>query len=146
MYISPGVDVLIRTVMVKIFCFENNNEWRKSPLQWHHNECDGVSNRKRLDCLLNRSFRRRSKETSKHRVAGLCEEKYFVSKYFVSKITTGEFVSQRVSNAENVSIWWRHHARGNDVLMRVIVKNTIQPKHGCYVFFVIFCQTSSIVR
>ena len=25
---------------------------------------------------------------------------------------TGEFSTQRDSNAENVSIWWRHHARG----------------------------------
>ena len=24
---------------------------------------------------------------------------------------TGEFPAQRASNAENVSIWWRHHAK-----------------------------------
>ena len=34
------------------------------------------------------------------RVTGLCEEDLPV---------TGEFPSQRASNAENVSIWWRHH-------------------------------------
>ena len=28
--------------------------------QWRHNERDGVSNQRRLDCLLNRLFRRRS--------------------------------------------------------------------------------------
>ena len=43
------------------------------PLQWHHNERDVVSNHRRLDCLLNRLVRRRSKKTSKFRVAGLCE-------------------------------------------------------------------------
>ena len=42
-------------------------------LQWRHNRRDSVSNRQRLDCLLNRLFRRRSKKTSKLRVTGLCE-------------------------------------------------------------------------
>ena len=36
----------------------------------------------------------------KLRITGLCEGKSPV---------TGEFPTQRVSNAENVSIWWRHH-------------------------------------
>ena len=31
-------------------------------LQWRHHERDGVSNRRRLDCLLNRLFRRWSKK------------------------------------------------------------------------------------
>ena len=35
-----------------------------SPLQWRHNEGDGVSNHQPLYCLLNRLFRRRSKKTS----------------------------------------------------------------------------------
>ena len=34
-------------------------------LQWRHNERDGVSNHRCLDCILNRLFRRRSKKTSK---------------------------------------------------------------------------------
>ena len=42
-------------------------------LQWHHNECDDVSNHQRLDCSVNRLFRRRSKKISKLRVTGLCE-------------------------------------------------------------------------
>ena len=42
----------------------------------------------------------RSKKTSKLRVAGLC----------VGNLPgTGEFPAQMASNAENVSIWWRHH-------------------------------------
>ena len=41
-----------------------------------------------------------SKKTSKLRVTGLCEGKPPV---------TGGFPSQRARNAENVSIWWRHH-------------------------------------
>ena len=34
-------------------------------LQWRHNQCDVVSNHRRLDCLLNRFFRRRSKKNIK---------------------------------------------------------------------------------
>ena len=40
-------------------------------LQWRHNGRDNVSNHQPHDCLLNRLFRRRSKNTSK-RVTGLC--------------------------------------------------------------------------
>ena len=71
-----------------------------STLQWRHNGCNGVLNHQRLDCLLNRLFRRRSKKTSQLRVTGLCEEN--------PPVTHG-FPSQKASNAENVSIWWRHH-------------------------------------
>ena len=42
-------------------------------LEWRHNRREGVSNNQPHDCLLNRSFRRRSKKTSKLRVTGLCE-------------------------------------------------------------------------
>ena len=41
-------------------------------LQWRHNDHDSVSNHQPHGCLLNRLFRRRSKETSKLRVTGLC--------------------------------------------------------------------------
>ena len=69
-------------------------------LHWHHNERDGISNHRRLDVLFNRLFRRSPKKTSKLRVTGLCEG---------NSLVTGEFPSQRASNAENVSICWRHH-------------------------------------
>ena len=75
----------------------------KIPLQWRHNERDGVSNHQPRDCLLNRLFRRRSKKKSKLRVTGLCE----------NSPVTGEFPSQRASNTENVSIWWRRRAFGD---------------------------------
>ena len=69
-------------------------------LQWRHNGCDSLSNHQPHDCLLNRLFRSRSKKTSKLRVTGLCAG--------ISP-GTGEFPAQMASNAENVSIWWRHH-------------------------------------
>ena len=59
-----------------------------------------VSNHQPRDCLLNGLFRRRSKKTSKLRVTGLCEG---------NSPGTDEFPTQMASNAENVSIWWRHH-------------------------------------
>ena len=69
-------------------------------LRWLHNDCDGVSNHRHLDCMLKRLFRRRSEKTSKFRVTGLCER---------NPTLTGGFSSQRASNAENISIWWDHH-------------------------------------
>ena len=68
--------------------------------QWRHNGRDGVSNHQPYDCLLNRLFRHRWNKTSKLRVTGLCEG---------NSPVTGEFPAQMASNAENVSIWWRHH-------------------------------------
>ena len=41
-------------------------------LQWRHNERHGVSKHRRLYCLFNCRFSRRSKKTSKPRVTGLC--------------------------------------------------------------------------
>ena len=69
-------------------------------LQWRHNEHDGVSNHQPHNCLLNLLSKRRSKKTSKLRVTGLCAE---------NSPVIGEFSAQRASEAENVSIWWRHH-------------------------------------
>ena len=68
--------------------------------QWRHNGRDSVSNHQLHNCFLNRLFRRRSKKTSKLRVTGLCAG---------NSPGTGEFPGQMASNAENVSIWWRHH-------------------------------------
>ena len=61
-------------------------------LQWRYNGCDSG--------FLNRLFRHRSKKTSKLRVTGLCAG---------NSPEAGEFHAQMASNAENASIWWRHH-------------------------------------
>ena len=86
-------------------CLRAPDYWKHSDftwyaLHWRHNECDGVSNHQPHDCLLNRSFMRRSKETSKLRVTSICEG---------NSPGTGEFPAQKAGNAEDVSIWWRHH-------------------------------------
>ena len=69
-------------------------------LQWRHNGRDSVSNHQPRECLLSRLIRQRSKKTSKPRATGLCAG---------NSPETGEFPAQRAGNAENVSIWWRHH-------------------------------------
>ena len=68
-------------------------------LEWRHNEHDSVSNHRRFD-LFNRAFLRRSKKTSKLLVTGLCEG---------NSPVTGEFPTQRASDAENASIWLCHY-------------------------------------
>ena len=75
------------------------------PLRWRHNDHAGVSNHQSHGCLLNRLFRRKSKKTSKLRVTGHCAG---------NSPGTGEFPAQMASYAENVSIWWRHHALIDD--------------------------------
>ena len=72
-------------------------------LLWRHNGQDSVLNHQPHHCLLSRLFGRRSKNTSKLRVTGLCAGK---------SPGTGEFHAQMASNAENVFIRWRHHVVG----------------------------------
>ena len=69
-------------------------------IERRHNELDAVPDRRRLHWLLNCWFKHRSKKTSKLRVTGLCVGNSPVA---------GEFPAQRASNAESISIWWRHH-------------------------------------
>ena len=84
--------------------------WKsRSALRRRHNKGNGVSNHRRLNLLLNILFRHKLKKTSKVRVIGLCE---------ANSSVTGEFPAQWASNAENVSIWWRHH--GNDSLAAAV--------------------------
>ena len=75
------------------------------PLQWRHDERDGVSNHKPHDCLPKRSFRHRWEKTSKLRVTGLCEG---------NSPLTGEF-----PHKEPVS---RKMFPFDDVIMRVRVQ------------------------
>ena len=78
----------------------------KSTLQWRRNDHDGVSNHQPHGCLLNRLFRRRSKKTSRLRVTGL----WGGGGGGGFTVTGHRWIPRkRASDAENVSIWWRHH-------------------------------------
>ena len=76
-------------------------------LRWRHNGRDCVSNHQPHHCLLNRVFRRRSKKASKLRVTG---------------------PAQRASNAENVSIWWRHHVLPLNCFATARVRHVIEQR------------------
>ena len=82
--------------------FHKNSE----TFPWRHNGHDSVSIHLPHDCLLSRLFSHRSKNTSKFRVTSLWHQSSG-SLVFV----TGEFPAQMASNAENASIWWRHHVK-----------------------------------
>ena len=95
-----------------VLYFLANSPWTCAiTLRWRHNDRDGVSNHQPYDYLLNRLFRHRSKKTSKLHVTGLCAR---------NSPVTGEFPAQKASNAENVSIWWRHHACHPTPLIQLI--------------------------
>ena len=106
-------------------------------LQLHYNGLDGVSNHQPHHCLLSRLFGRRSKKTSKLRVTGLCAE---------NSPGTGEFPAQMASNAENISIWWRHHEYwGRHItpiihtkLLKLWTNSLVPRKSGCDFKYAIF--------
>ena len=104
--IVPQPPMFVRVHFITRFTYTCH----RMTLQWRHNGPDGVSNHQPYDCLLNRLFRRTSKKTSKLRVIGLCEG---------NSPVTGEFPAQRASNAENYSIWWRHHDMQPPMFVRV---------------------------
>ena len=95
-----AINLKIRYQYVTSTDTRSRNEFQVSALQWRHNERDFVSNHRRLKCLLNCRFRWRSKKTPNLRVAGL---------WAGNSPVTGQFPAQMASNAENGSIWWRHH-------------------------------------
>ena len=100
--LTPGYSGRVKSILCLLVIWLNRSHGiDRVPLQWHYNECDGISNHRRLKCLLKRLFRHRSKKTSKLCLTGLCEG---------NSPGTGEFPAQRASNAENVPIWWCHHA------------------------------------
>ena len=102
--INPGIEKSTPTYIKSKSCPRVHISWDVTRVpKTHYSHViwyDGVLNHQRLDCFLERLFGRRSKETSKLCVTGHCEGNSSVS---------GEFPTQKASNAENVSIWWRHH-------------------------------------
>ena len=91
---------LLFVVHTSVGIYRRIYEFSVQSLQWRHNGRDSVSNHQPCECLLSRLIRRKSKKTSRLRVTGL---------YAGNSPETGDFPAQRASNAENVTIWWRHH-------------------------------------
>ena len=138
------VDIKSAPVLFEIWIvYTISDMFRFYSLQWRHNEPHGVSNHRRLGCLLNLLFRRRSNKTSKLRVTGLYEG---------NSPVTGEFPTQRNSDAENVSIWWRHHVSRADILRssffslaRVEFNQELCNTHTVCVSLYIFVNTLNII-
>ena len=97
-----------------------------STVQWRHNKRYGVSNHRRIDCLLtffsgvdqrkNQSNMLRYK-TCLDTKPVLYQDRFCSLTLYVTGLcvgnspVTGEFPAQRASNAEKVSVWWRYHER-----------------------------------
>ena len=115
------------------------HEWLMS-LQWRAS----VSNHQPHDCLLNRLsclFRLESKKTLKLRAIGLCTG---------NSKGTGEFPAQMASNAENVSIWWRHHVQAEiHVNVHLYTMTRIGGEQSSFLFLyqceTLFCSFLSFV-
>ena len=71
-----------------------------SSLKWRHNERDGVSNHQPHDCLLIFLFKAQIKENTKAPCHCLLWGEFTGDRWIPP---------QKASNAEDVSIWWRHH-------------------------------------
>ena len=126
MAVIIGAIILVSYLWIKSLQFKRSSGFiYGAPLQWRHNGCDGVPNHQPHVCLPNHLFRRRSKKTSQLRVTGLCEG---------NSPVTGGFPAQTTSNAENVSIWWRHHAifKMTCRLVYVIGCPDSKPSIGCW--------------
>ena len=100
---------LLRALMVRRLTFNSNHISREcycnihvqhTPLPWHHNERDGVWNHQPHDVYSGV-------------YSGTDQRNIKASRHWP---LWGEFTCDRgsprtrASNAENVSIWWRHHA------------------------------------
>ena len=84
-------------------------------LLWRQNGRDGVSNHQPYDCLLSLAFMHRSQKP-------------------ISASATGEYPAQMASNAENVSIWWRHNMLIKSIV-RMDISNLFTELHAKMALF-----------
>ena len=90
-------------------------EFQGHALHWRHNDHDGISNHQTHGCLLNRSFGRRSKKTSKLRVTGLCAGN---SPGHVNSPHKGP-VTRKMFPFDDVIMW-----KGENIIIMIILYNT----------------------
>ena len=106
MAVQDCTDSIANTMRLLSFSTESS-----ITLQWRHNERDGDSNHRRLDCLFNRFFRHRLKKTLKLIVAGLCEGETTDDRWFPHKgpVARKSFPFEGVPMVA-VKTWW-HSAK-----------------------------------
>ena len=101
---------VVRRQPVQLFVLRNDSNtlminllWHIQLLAWHNNDVimsEMASEITSLKIVYSSVCSRADKKTSKLSITGLCEG--------ISPVT-GEFLAQRTSNTNNISIWWRHH-------------------------------------
>ena len=97
---NNGNDILTVSVLnmkqylARFTCLAYYQPHPATSLQWRHNECDGLSNHRRFDCLFHAQIKENIKAPRHKPLWGEF---------------TGDRPTRRASNAKNVSIWWRHH-------------------------------------
>ena len=80
-----------------------NRDLLAETLQWCHDERDGLSNHRRLDCLLKHLFGRKSKKTWKLRVTGLYEgESPVTGEVPAQRETWNMFPFEMIATKENI--------------------------------------------
>ena len=98
---------------------QHKTAWDYSSLQWRYNERDGVSNHKPRNCLLTQVF---IQARLKENIKALCHWP------LCGEVSRWRWISRtKVSDAENVSIWWRHHVKWD---RRQSLRPTIAPLYG----------------
>ena len=99
-------------------------------LQLRHNWRDGVSNHRRINCLPNILFRRRSKKTSRLRITGFCVGKPLVTSGFPSQMAMA--VAQKIIPSDDVitksRLYVRHQQIWNLIIRGSIMRTTLLMK------------------
>ena len=103
-------------------------------LQRRHNERDSLSNHRRLDYLLNRLLRHRSKIASTLRVTGLCEG---------NSPVTVEFPVQRAGNAFD-DVFMTHS--GRDSILQTTFSNSFSGMKSAVFYFLFHWKLSPSVQ
>ena len=129
---SHGIDPQSRNILsIEVF-ISKHNQWNMIDLHtpvallWHYNGHDGISNHQSHDCLLNHSFRRRSKKTSKLRVTGLCVRNAPKTSEFPAQMASKRFPFDDVIMSGNIFVRcsvMTNTARSTSQAMYLIVPN-----------------------
>ena len=144
------------TTMEVIRCLIGRGQWREDgdsndndneaqTWEWGHIERDGVSNHRRVDCLFNRLFGRRSQKTSKLRVTGLCEENSPVNWWIPRTITRktfpfddvivkerrAAFAFRKSSTRRRPPYWINPHWNGNVILKKLSSLAALEAGNQC---------------
>ena len=154
-HLQFSIELICASKVYCLFCGSSPKEkvWRNYiTVRYDHSmQCCHNGMRWRLKSSASRwfdqpLFRRKSKKTLKLRVTGLCEG---------DSPVTGEFPAQRASNAEDVSIWWRHHVSHKRIFdtrssafLALLVRNppvtcvSSPYKREALIFFSMFTETN----